>query len=220
MVENKNLLITAALVIVIMAAVVVMIYVNLPINDAADADDGESSDTDISDEEQSDDMVSNITLSVIYGEIEKTYNYTMLHDLGPISGDGHYIKTKLLPDTVIVGDVYTYTGVTFLSILQDIGELPENYIINVTASDEWVTEFSIDDVTGNVDIYNEDGTIDENGTATMILSYMEDGKYYSEIDQDNEIGPLRIAFIGDDAPITSSALWSKRVVSIEIIEQP
>ena len=50
----------------------------------------------------------------------------------------------------------------------------------------------------------------------MLLAYKEDGSYYSEIDPDNEIGPLRIAYVGNNV-ITSSNLWSKMVVSIEVI---
>jgi hypothetical protein len=49
----------------------------------------------------------------------------------------------------------------------------------------------------------------------MILAYKEDGSYYSEIDPKNEIGPLRIAFLGDY--YTPSGLWLKMVVSIESI---
>jgi hypothetical protein len=69
---------------------------------------------------------------------------------------------------------------------------------------------------GYVDVYNETGDIISDETAVMILAYKEDGSYYSEIDPDNEIGPLRIAFVGDNI-ITSSSLWSKMVVSIKII---
>ena len=50
----------------------------------------------------------------------------------------------------------------------------------------------------------------------MILAYKEDGEYYSEIDPENVIGPLRVAFV-DDNVITSSNLLSKMVVSIDVI---
>jgi hypothetical protein len=50
----------------------------------------------------------------------------------------------------------------------------------------------------------------------MILAYKEKDMYYSEIDPEGEIGPLRIAFVKDDV-ITASNIWSKMVVSIDIV---
>ena len=70
----------------------------------------------------------------------------------------------------------------------------------------------MDNIDGNVDIYDEKGNILPNETAVMILAYKENGEYFS----DNETGPLRVAFV-DNNYITSSSLWSKRVVSIEVI---
>ena len=51
-------------------------------------------------------------------------------------------------------------------------------------------------------IYN---VIISNENVTMLLAYMENDLYYSEIDLEDPIGPLRIAFVGDNI-ITSSNL--------------
>ena len=61
-------------------------------------------------------------------------------------------------------------------------------------------------------MYDENGTIIKNQTGTMILAY-------AEIDPDNETGPLRIVFVGEDNPITSSDLWLNKVYNIDIINQ-
>jgi len=70
---------------------------------------------------------------------------------------------------------------------------------------------------GEVEVYNENGNITEDETAEMIVAYKENGEYYSEIEPDNEVGPLRIAFVGEDTPITSSSLWAKMITTIDII---
>jgi hypothetical protein len=135
------------------------------------------------------------------------------------SGTGRYIKTKLLPDTIILGDVYTYTGVSMKILLDDINISLDKYQITVTARDNWTTTYTINETLGDVTVYTENGTISENETAQMIVAYKENGAYYSEIDPNKEIGPLRIAFIGDHTPITPSGLWAKKITTIDI-EKP
>ena len=46
----------------------------------------------------------------------------------------------------------------------------------------------------------------------MILAYEKNGNPLSE----DEGGPLRIAFVSDNNYLTSSSLWIKNVVSIEV----
>lgn len=194
MAEKQTMMITVALAIVIVGAIGALIYVTLPSENQNETQQG---------------------LSLIYGDQELSYNLSALTKFEQYTNNGRYIKTKLLPDSVILGDVYTFTGVTVQALLEEFDELPENYTLNVITSDEYVTEYSMYNVLGNVEVYDENGTI-INETAVMLLAYMENGSYYHEIDPDNEIGPLRIVFVGDDCPITSSALWSKKVISIEV----
>jgi len=157
-----------------------------------------------------------IILTITFGEYTTEYNLDDLEYVESYSGTGRYIKTKLLPESVVISDSVSYTGVRMYRLLNNIPNLPENYNISVVSSDDWTVTYTKDGIDGNVDIFDEDGTILSNETAVMILAYKEDEKYYSEIDPDDEIGPLRIAFVKGDV-ITSSNLWSKMVVSIEII---
>ena len=122
-------------------------------------------------------------------------------------------KTEKITEIAIyLHDGEKITG-EFTTLINQMEDLPENYNITVTASDGWTTEFTMDQVYGEIDLYNETGDIIEEGIVTMILAYKEDGEYINDL----EVGPLRIAFIGEDV-ITSSSLWSKMVESIEIIE--
>jgi len=150
-------------------------------------------------------------LSIIYESQEINYTLSELEELEAYPGNGSLIKTKVLPDVIIDGP-YNFTGVKFTTIISQMDNLPNNYNITVTASDGWTTVFTKDQINGEIEVYNETGDIIEGGNVSMILAYKEDNEYINEED-----GPLRIAFIGENA-ITASNLWSKMVETIEIIE--
>ena len=155
-------------------------------------------------------------LTVIFNDYKKEYNMYEIESFESYTSSGQFIKTKLLPDSIVISESVEYTGVKILDIFGDITNLPENYTISVFSSDDWVVNFTKNEIFGNVDVYDEEGYIVTNLTPIMILAYKEDGNYYSEIDPDSDIGPLRVAFVGDNI-ITSSNLWSKMVVKIEIL---
>lgn len=159
-----------------------------------------------------------IYLTVTYDDYFANYTLEDIESLDSYSGTGGKIKTKLLPDTVEINDLHEYTGVCITTILDEISNLPDNYLIKITASDGWSSNYTKNETLGYVDVYNETGNIIQNETAVMILAYKEEGSYYSEIDPDNEIGPFRVAFVGNNV-ITSSSLWTKRVIAIKIISE-
>jgi len=225
MVQNQNMLITAALAIVIIIAIGAFAYTNLfspddTINDDTNnenTDDSTEDTEDESDETTDENTEDEILLTIIDNGVNYTYTLSDLEAMESVSGSGRYIKTKLLPDTVILGDIYNYTGVTISSLLDDVDISAELYQVNITASDGWTTTYSMNESVGEVDVYDENGTIAEDETSEMIVAYKENGEYYSEIDPDSEVGPLRIAFVGENTPITSSSLWAKMITTIEII---
>jgi len=219
MVQNQNMLITAALAIVIIIAIGAFAYTNLfsPDDEINDGTNNENTD-DLDDEsdDTSDDAENEILLTIVNTGVNYTYTLSDLEAKESYSGSGRYIKTKLLPDTVVLGDQQNYTGVTISSLLEDVNTSTQMYQLNITASDGWTTTYSMNESIGDVDIYDEKGNISENESAEMIVAYKENGAYYSEIDPNNEIGPLRIAFVGEDTPITSSSLWAKMITTITI----
>jgi len=199
--EKINKIITIILVIAISAAALVFLYVNLP-------QQYETNDN-------SDDVITDDTifLTVTYADVEKEYTLNDLEGFNSVTGSGSYIKTKLLPDSVVIKGPFTYTGVDIISVLNDFNDLPSSYNVTVIASDGWETEYTQNDVKGNVNNYNETGNITGNNNIQMIIAYKEDDEYIT----DEEVGPLRIAFIGENT-ITESNLWSKMVTSITITE--
>jgi hypothetical protein len=207
--QKKNMLMTLVLAIVIIIAIGVLVYTNLP---SSNQTSDNHSDTDITNGDEKKETL----LTIIHEESNYTYTLSDLENMETYTSSGRYIKTKLLPDTVVLGDIYTYTGVAIKTLLEGVNVSSNNYQLNISASDGWITTYSRNDTMGEVDLYNGIGNITENGSATMIVAYKEDGKYYSTIDPDNEIGPLRIAFVGEDTPITPSNLWAKMITTIEV----
>jgi hypothetical protein len=210
--------ITTALAIVIVIALGVFAYTNLiDPNDNTNNDTKEDESDDSSDDNtESDSIDEEIVLTIIHQGTNYTYTLSDLESLETYTGTGRYIKTRLLPDSVVLGTIYNYTGIRITSLLEDVNVSFEEYQLTINASDGWTTTYSMNETQGNVDVYNETGSIVENKAAVMIVAYKEDGEYYSEIDPENEIGPLRIAFVGDDTPITSSGLWAKSIVTITL----
>lgn len=161
-----------------------------------------------------------VLLTVIYGDYQANYTLGDIEALEAYNGTGAYIKTKFLPESVVTDDIHEYTGALMTTLLEQIPNLPENYNISVISSDGWTTNYTLNEILGYVDVYNETGNLTSSERAVvMILAYKEDGSYYSEIDPENETGPLRIAFVGDNPIYTPSGLWAKMVVSIEVISR-
>ncbi len=192
--ERSNKIISVALAIVICIAIAVIIFVNLP-QQEQEAEDGKLKGY----------------VNIIYGE--QTYNYTIndLIKLDSFTGIGSFIKLGWLPQIVIDGP-FNYTGIEITSLLNKFENLPDSYNITVKASDGRVTNYSYSEIIGNVELYNNSGNVTGNGGVSMILAYMQDGEYITDSDE----GPLRIAFLDNDS-ITSSKLWTKMVISIEVI---
>jgi len=192
---RTNKIITIGLAIVICIAIAVFIFVNIP-------------------QEEQKEQESKLKgyVNIIFGE--QIYNYTIndLIKLDSFTGTGSYIKTGWLPEIVIDGP-FNYTGVEITSLLNNFENLPETYNITIKASDGKDTNYSYNEIMGNVEVYNDSGNVTRVGGVSMILAYMQDGEYIT----DPEEGPLRIAFL-DTNSITSSKLWTKLVISIEVIQ--
>jgi hypothetical protein len=200
--KNTNKILSITLIITICIAFLVLIMVNLPESDEQLLDD-ELEDIDV-------------VLTIIYENTYKNYTLEELELFSATTGYARNIKGGLLPEVRINPDVnepaWEFTGVVVNLLLEEFEDLPNEYYINVSSSDNWVSTYTKDHVMGSVEIYNETGNITANSGAIMILAYMQNGEYISEQD-----GPLRIVFVNSNA-ITNSRLWAKLVVSIEIMD--
>jgi hypothetical protein len=214
--NNPNKIITISLAIVICIAAIVLLYVNLPQENTDTTDDiTDNTPDETKDNNQIEEPV--VLLTIIYNNTKNEYTLKELEDFTSLTGTGRYVKSKALPDTVIITpdlneSAWEFTGVSLSTLLEKFEILTENYNITVTSNDNWTSEYTKDQVNGIIDIYNESGNITSTSGATMILAYKQDSEYIG-----GDYGPLRIAFVGSDV-ITGSNLWAKFVVSIEIVE--
>src|SRR6056297_529208 len=105
MVQNQNMLITAALAIVIIIAIGAFAYTNLSSPDDTINDDTNNENTDDSTEDTEDESdettdentEDEILLTIIDNGVNYTYTISNLEAMESVSGSGRYIKTKLLP---------------------------------------------------------------------------------------------------------------------------
>ncbi len=149
----------------------------------------------------------------IAGE-EHNYTMTELQVLPSATGLGGFIKTAATPPTP--SGPFNYTGVLMTNLLADVGNLPENYSLQVLSSDGYTTYFTKNEVQGVMEAF--DSTTAEsigNRLFLMVLAYHEDGAPLSE-----EIGgPLRIIFLPDGDYMSAGHSWPKFVTSISVIDE-
>ena len=206
MTQNQNMILTAALTIVIIIALGIFAYTTLFSSDESINDDTNNDDTnnhsDNTDNRTSDEE---ILLTIVHQDVNYTFTLSDLEEMKSTSGKGR--KINAIGE---LSEVYNYTGVEIISLMEPINVSSDTYQITVIASDNYSKDFTVNESNIEVDIYDEDGNISSNESATMIVAYKEGNQYYTEPN------PLRIAFIGNTIPITSSGLWIKSVTTIEV----
>jgi hypothetical protein len=200
MTKKTNSILAAVIVIALVLSVIVLVYVNLPKHK-------ETNENELPPE------IETPLLIITFNGSETNYTLKDLETFDSYTGSGSYYKVGRLPEIIIEGP-YEYTGVNLTLLLEDLPNLPENYSITVTSSDNYTTEYNFSEIHGTLTKYNESDNITSTSGVTLLLAYKEAGEYIS----DPEVGPLRIAYI-DDGSITPSNLWAKMVVLIEIVEQ-
>lgn len=142
----------------------------------------------------------------LIGSETKVYSLDEVKAMPAYTASGGFKKST----GVIVGP-YTYTGVNLTYLTDLVGGISPSNSIKLTASDGYSMTYTYDQVMGDITIYstNEEET-DE--PLTMVLAYEEDGASIP----DEFGGPLRVAFIRSDIPITDGHFWVKYVNKIEI----
>jgi len=137
-------------------------------------------------------------LTVIYNSTD--YNYSLdelVSSFNSITGFGNKINQ--------IGSISgpnKYTGIPVSLLLESFHDLPDNYYLLACASD-YEYNFSKENVSGKVEIFNEDGESRGLGNVTMVVAYEINDEPLDEKDG----GPLRIVFIDDEGSITDSSMW-------------
>jgi hypothetical protein len=148
-------------------------------------------------------------LTLIYRSEHNEYTVNDLLKLNSITGHGSRINSL----KKITGPL-EYTGVLITILAQQFTDMPSQYNVTTISSDKYIINYTYDNITGKVDVYNTQGKVIGVGGVSMILAYEENGtKNFTG-------GPLRIAFINQDEPITFSALWAKSVIEIVFNNTP
>lgn len=154
------------------------------------------------------------SLEVHNGDTVKVFTLSELRALAAVQGYGG-TKNKA---GVIAGPAQ-YGGAAILSVLDEVGGLPEGSGIKVTASDGFSTSFAHDDVTNAMfpmyDPATGEARASITGALQMIVAYAKDGNPLSSDDG----GPLRIALVSPAAEqVTDGGKWPKSIVKIEVQE--
>ena len=207
MADKQTLLITAALAIVIIAAIGIMIYVNLPTGENTLEDSSQETDDSVDDS-----FLKNATFLCIYGKNQKTYTVAELEKIQQYDGTGSKIKTGMFPQIIIDGP-YSFSGVKITTLLDDVDVNDTNYTVCITSSDGYQSNLTYNEIQGEIPVYNTTGEIIRNDNVTIMLAIKENGEYITEDDG----GPFKVVIVGEDA-ITSSSYWPKWAVSLEIID--
>jgi len=156
--------------------------------------------------------VSNVTRIEV---LPYTYSVTLnlvesqLRTLPATSGEGGY-KTK----GGTINGPFNFTGVRVSYFLEQISDLPENFIVISTSGDGYTSTYTKAQVYGELSGYNATGYPANKINSTMLVAYEENG---TSILGENG-GPLKIVFINEDGNLTDGYLWSKDVVNLTILE--
>ncbi|MHA1963400.1 MAG: hypothetical protein ACXACG_06080 [Candidatus Thorarchaeota archaeon] len=131
-------------------------------------------------------------------------------EMTSISGEGGYRR-----NSGTISGPWNFTGVSVLSLLEQVATLPDNYTLIAYSSDGWSSQYTKAVVEGTVNGYTPVGDPLDEIHSEMVLAYEMDGSPVGEED-----GPLRIVFLNEDGNLTDGSRWAKQVVNLTLTEVP
>jgi hypothetical protein len=110
-----------------------------------------------------------------------------------------------------------YTGIPLVTLCNLVGGIANGDNLKITASDNYTQTFSYDQLSGNFTTFDAvtGQPVSHNQSLTPILAYYSNGANLSSSE-----GPLRLAIVGPEGLVTTSAYWVKFVVKMEILSGP
>ncbi len=107
-----------------------------------------------------------------------------------------------------------YTGIPILTLLNLVGGVTSNSTVKIIASDNYTTTYTYEQLNGEgISTYNSTGdSVDPTQDLTVIVAYYCNGTVLT-----SNVGPLRMAIVGPEDLYSTSSLWSKMVVKIEVL---
>jgi len=201
MTAKTNKILSAVVAIALIAAVAVLMYVNLPRQTNAPSGNTNGQNT------------TSSIFSITYGDKQTNFTLSELVDLPSYTAKGGY-RTQ----SGFIKGLGNYTGVTITTLVDTFHIGPFLYSLKVI-SENGNTTYNYSTILGNVDIYNPDNASDPNpigkGNMTMVLAYKYEGNWLNE----STDGKLKIVFLDEKGSITRASLWWKKVISIKIITE-
>jgi len=154
------------------------------------------------------DVISEQYMTVTNAGYTETYTLSQLRNMPLTTGSGGYKR-----NTGTISGPFEYTGVNLTYLFTDLGSLPSNYTVNITASDGWITTLTKNETTGLFNTYDVSGNTMGVQKLVPIIAYGSTNPDFS---------PFVMAFVNPvgtgagDLLITDSTIWAKKVVEIEI----
>jgi hypothetical protein len=145
MTKKTNSILAAVIVIALVLSVIVLVYVNLP-------QQQETNENELPPETETP------LLTITFNGSATNYTLEELEAFESYTGNGSYYKVGRLPDIVVEGP-FIYTGVNLTLLLEGQPNLPENYSIIATSSDNYTTEYNYSQIHGILTKYNESDNI-------------------------------------------------------------
>ena len=120
-----------------------------------------------------------------------------------------------------IGSLGYYTGVPISTFVAMVANPSMSYSINVTGADGYSTILSYSNLTGNLQTWENvipPAPVQHNQTLTVMLAYYINGTTLGNYS--SGVGPLRLVIVGPEGLLTSSSLWAKWVVSLQVTGSP
>jgi hypothetical protein len=201
-------IITAALVIVIIIAVAAVAYTTF-------TPPGENTD-DTQDQQNGQPHTKEppTALTLTYQDTTLKYTKTDITTMTATTGYGGY-RTSF-PSIKGLGN---YTGIALTDLLKPLTQNLTSYSITVIAEDGYISNYSYNEIMGNVSLYDPTNASNEEpistGGVTLLLAYEYEGQ---PLDEQTE-GTFKIVYIDGYNAITSSRYWARFVDEIQIISE-
>ncbi len=203
--KSNSTLITTALIIVIIIALAAFAYTTF-------TPPGENTD-DTQDQQNGPSHTKEPPTALTLTNQDTTYTYTKtdITTMPATTGYGGY-RTSF-PSIKGQGN---YTGIPIVELLEPLTQNLTTYSITVIAEDGYISNYSYDEIMGNVSLYDSTNASNEEpistGGVTLLLAYKYEGQ---PLDEETD-GTFKIVYIDGTNAITSSRYWAKFVVEIQI----
>ena len=153
-----------------------------------------------------------VVLTVTSGSKNKSYSMADLQAMKSVTGNGGTKNKK----GVVTGP-FTYKGVALIDLLNAVGGVASGQIVKFTATDDYTTSVSYDQVTsGGFSMYDTSGNpATPAAKPVLAVVYSSNGTAL-----DSTIGPLEVGILSNESLVSDGSVWAKMLKQIDIVAAP